>query len=444
MALYAAFAAGEPSPLPPLPIQYADFATWERRVFRGEVLESALGYWRRQLGGSPAVLALPTDRPRPAVQGRAGGSILAAFPAAPGEALQALGRAAGATLFMVITAAFQALLGRLAGQDEVSLGTPIANRHRMEVEGLIGYFGNTLVLRADLTGDPPFRALLGRVREVAIGAFAHQELPFSKLVEELKPERSLAQTPLFQVMCAVENAGPPLAIPGLAISGLEAKNTVALFDLHLTVIAASTPGESLESLPVELSYRADLFDRTTVERTLRQLTTLVAGLLEDPDRRLSALPILSPAESQALLVEWNDTAAPGPSPQETALEEHLSAPAEATPEAVAVAWETGVLTYGELHHRACRLGQELEASARVAISLERSPEMAITLLAVLLAGATAVPVDPHYPAERRRFMLEDSRAMAFPESGRGWLVARGRARTERNCPARRANPNNSP
>ncbi|HEV7517638.1 MAG TPA: condensation domain-containing protein, partial [Thermoanaerobaculia bacterium] len=417
-ALYAAFSRGLPSPLPELPVQYADFAAWQRQVFRGDVLARALGYWRRQLAGSPPLLALPTDRPRPPVQGLAGGSALVRLPAGLSAALKELCRREGATLFMGITAAFQVLLARLTGQSDVAVGTPVANRHRSEIAGLIGYFGNTLVLRADLGGDPTFRVLLGRVKGVAVGAFAHQELPFSKLVEEQKPERSLAHTPLFQVMCAVEVPGPPLALPGLAVLPFAAAGDVAMFDLHLTVV---DPGGAEPELHAGLAYRTDLFDRTTAARILGQLATLLAGAVEDPGRRLFELPLLSAPERQALLAEWNDTAAPS---VDEPLERRLAALAALVPDNPAVAWEGGALSYGELAARAARLARHLRRNgaegpeARVGICLERSPELLIAVLAVLQAGAAYVALDPRYPAERLRFMLDDSGAACLlnPES----------------------------
>ncbi|MEA2693226.1 MAG: hypothetical protein QOJ16_2613, partial [Acidobacteriota bacterium] len=410
-ALYAAFSQGLPSPLPELPVQYADFAAWQRRVFQGEVLEKVLGYWRRQLAGSPPVLALPTDRPRPAVQGLAGGSVLAELPAGLAAVVKELCRRSGATLFMGITAAFQALLARLTGQSDLSVGTPVANRHRSEIEGLIGYFGNTLVLRGDLGGDPTFRDLLARVREVAIGAFAHQELPFSKLVEEIKPERSLSHTPLFQVMCAVEVPGPPLVIPGLAVLPFPEQGDAALFDLHLTVVDTGSQ-EGQGGLLAGLAYRAELFDPPTAGRILGQLAVLLAGAVEDPGRRLSELPILSAPERQALFAEWNDTAAPS---VEAPLESRLAARAALVPDSPAAAWEGGALSYGELTARAGRLARRLRRlgagpGARVAIRLERSPELAVAVLAVLRSGAACVPLDPRYPAERLRFMRDDSGA----------------------------------
>jgi amino acid adenylation domain-containing protein len=406
VALYDAFSRGGPSPLPPLPVQYADYASWQRQAFQGDALERALAWWRERLTGAP-VLELPTDRPRPAVQGLGGSTVFLERPAALAGGLKALARAEGATLFMVVTAACQALLARLSGQPDLTVGTPVANRHKTEVEGLIGFFVNTLVLRTDLSGDPPFRELLARVRRVAIGAFEHGEVPFSKVVEEVRPERSLSHTPLFQVMCALGNApSSTLEIPGLRFTGLDAPVDSAMFDLNLTVV------ESRDGLATGLEYRTDLFDRTTALRLLGAYATVLEAIVSNPDLRLSELPLLTPPERQALLVEWNDPA--GPEAAES-LEATLAASAKRNAEKPALVFEGRSFTFREVDERAGRLagrlrGMEVGPGTLVGLSAERSPETLVRLFAVLEAGAAYVPLDPSYPAERLAFMLEDSGA----------------------------------
>ncbi|HSF39106.1 MAG TPA: condensation domain-containing protein, partial [Thermoanaerobaculia bacterium] len=404
--LYDAFAHGRPSPLPELPVQYADFAVWQRQAFGGEALEKALAWWRERLDGVP-VLTLPTDRPRPAVQGPGGSAVFTDLPAGLAERLKGLGRTLGATLFMVVTAAFQALLSRLSGQTDLTVGTPVANRHRTEIEGLVGFFVNTLVLRAGLSGDPPFAELLARVRQGAIEAFQHGEVPFSRIVEEVRPERSLSHSPLFQVMFSLANApasGPEM--PGLRFEPLEALLDSALFDLNLTV--EDTPAGGA----VTLEYRTDLFDRTTALRLLGAYATVLEAVVEDPGRRLSELPLLTPPERHALLAEWNDTAAADAG---GSLEEALAASAERNAEKTALVFEGRAFTYREVEARAVRLAGHLRSlgvgpGSRVGLSAERSPEAVIALLAILKAGAAYVPLDPAYPEERRTFMLEDSGA----------------------------------
>ena len=298
--LYEAFSTGKASPLPELPIQYADFAVWQHGWLQGEVLERQLSYWKEKLAGV-AVLELPTDRPRPAVQSYRGGRKSLALSEALSEELKAFSRKEGATLFMTLLAAFQTLLQRYTGQEDVVVGSPIANRTRAEIEGLIGFFVNTLVLRTDLSGNPTFRELMARVRGVALGAYEHQDLPFEKLVEELNPDRNLSRTPLFQVMFVLQNA-PRLALelPGLTVSPVQTNSGTAKFDLTLSVV------EGADSLRASLEYNTDLYDAATITRMLGHFQTLLEGMVANPEQRLSDLPILTDAEKQQLLVEWNN------------------------------------------------------------------------------------------------------------------------------------------
>ncbi len=411
--LYESFAAGRPSPFPPLPIQYVDYAEWQRRTIGGEGLARSLAYWRQQLA-EPPVLELPVDRPRPPVQGLAGGSVGIEQPRRLAADLKALGRAQGATLFMVVTAAFQALLARATGQLDLTVGTPVANRHRTETEGLIGFFVNTLVLRTDLAGDPTFEELVERVKRVAIRAFEHGEVPFSRVVEELRPERDLSHTPLFQAMCALANApSSRLETAGLEFSPLEAVVTTSMFDLNLTV------NDHHDGLFSGLEYRAEIFDRSTARRLLGHFGNVLRAVAAQPTRRLSELPLLTDAERQALLVEWNDTAAPE---EAAGLERLLAARIAATPEATALVWERDgervALTFRAAGAGIARLAGRLHTlglgpGSRIALCAERSPEMVIAVLAVLVAGAAYVPLDPAYPAERLAWMLADSGAAAL-------------------------------
>jgi amino acid adenylation domain-containing protein len=405
-ALYAARLAGAASPLPPLPIQYADFAAWQRGWLRGEVLARQLAFWRQQLSGV-AVLDLPTDRPRPVLPLAASGQRTVLVPPGLTRQLRSFSRGRGCTPFMALLAAFQALLHRYTGQEDVAVGSPVANRNRGEVEPLIGFFINMLVLRTDLAGDPSFEELVERVRRIAIDAYAHQDLPFEKLVEELRPDRDLRRTPLFQVSFQLLNVPTAsLDLPGLAPRPLELGARSAKFDLDLAL------REREEGLDGLLDYDADLFDPATMERLLSHLESLLAGGLASPGTRLSALPLLTPAESWQLVEEWNDTrAALAP---DLRLHARFEGWARRTPDAVALEFEGEELSYGELDARANRLAHALRrwgvgTDVRVGLALERSLELVVGVLATLKAGGTYVPLDPAYPRERLAFMLADSR-----------------------------------
>jgi len=424
-ALYDAFSTGKPSPLPELPIQYVDFAQWQRQWLQGEVLEAQLNYWKQQLDGDLAVLELPTDRPRPAFQTTQGASHTFVLPKHLSEALKALGRKEETTLFMTLLAAFQTLLHRYTGQDSISVGSPIANRNRAEIEGLIGFFVNTLVMRTDLSGEPSFRELLRRVRKVAVEAYAHQDLPFEVIVEELQPERDMSHTPLFQVMFILQNV-PMQArqLPDLTLSPLEAHSGTATFDLTLIM------AEGTEGLSGVLEYNTDLFDAATIQRMVGHFQTLLEGIVADPDQSISALPLLTEAERQQLLMEWNDTATDYP--QDLCVHHLFEAQVARTPDAVAVVFpSTSVggreqLTYGELNRRANQLARYLQKlgvgpETLVGISVERSLEMAVGLLGILKAGGAYLPLDPDYPQERLAFMLEDAQVSVLLTQAR--LVA---------------------
>jgi amino acid adenylation domain-containing protein len=406
-ALYKSFDEGTPAPLSPLPIQYADFAHWQRRWLTGDVLEKHLDYWKRQLGGDIPTLDLATDRPRPAVQSFRGASYTAVYPASLSKALNALCQREGVTLFMLLLAAFKALLQRYTGQEDIIVGAPIANRNRVEIENLIGFFVNTLVMRTDVSGNPSFLELLGRVRRVALEAYAHQDLPFEQLVEEVQPERSLSRNPLFQVMFQLENTPKEeLPMAGVMLAPLEVERVATQFDLSLDVV------DGREGLVVVAEYSTDLFDEPTIEDFLRRWHMLLQGIAAAPECRLSNLPLLGDAERRLMLVEWNNTGRQLPSG--AGVHEAFEAQAKHRPDALAVIFEEEHLTYGELNARANQLAHYLRrmgvgAEMPVGLLLESSTEMIVGLLAILKAGAAYVPLDPGYPPQRLSYMLEDAR-----------------------------------
>ncbi|HEV2735528.1 MAG TPA: condensation domain-containing protein, partial [Longimicrobiaceae bacterium] len=407
-ALYTALARGEGVKLPPLPIQYPDFAAWQRGWLAGATLERQLEYWRERLAGAPPLLEIPTDRPRPPVQSPRGGHRHFAVSEGTTAALRELTRREGATLFMTLLAGWQALLARWSGQDDVLVGTPIAGRNRVETEGLIGFFVNTLVLRADLGGSPGMRGLLAQVRETTLGAYAHQDIPFEKLVEELHPERSLQHTPLFQVLFVLQNnERGSMELGGLRVEPLGREGETTHFDLGLGLIEAGA------RLVGEVSYRAELFDADTVDRMLAHYVSLLERAAAEPDRPLAELPILADAEREEVLVRWNRTAAAYPA--ELCIHDLVEAQARRTPDAVALVAGEARVTFAELDRESRRVARFLRSAgvgpeARVGIFLERSPALVAALLGVLRAGGAYVPLDPAYPRERTAATLEDSAA----------------------------------
>jgi amino acid adenylation domain-containing protein len=404
--LYSAFVQGRPSPLPELPVQYADFASWQRGWLQGEALEAQLGWWRERLAGAPAVIELPADRPRPPLQSARGGRLTYTLPATLSRELQALVRAEGATLFMALLAGFQALLARTTGGGDLPVGTPIANRNRVEIEGLIGFFVNTLVLRGDLTDDPSFRRLLARSREAALGAYAHQDVPFEKLVEELQPERDLSHSPLFQVMVILQNAPlEALELPDLTAIPLSAEGGTAKFDLRLSLL------ETPAGLAGSLVYNRDLFDGSTVARLGGYLENLLAAAVAHPELPISELALLDDAERHQLLA-WGD--AQSAAGDRACLHQAFTARAARAPERPAVTCAGERLSYRELDRRSNQLAHLLIAAGvgpgdLVGLCLERSLDMVVAILGVLKAGGAYLPLDPAYPKERLAFALEDSR-----------------------------------
>jgi len=404
--LYVDFCTGGSSPLLALPIQYADFAQWQRQWLQGEVLESQIAYWKERLAGAPARIELPTDRPRPALQTFRGAHQSLVLPKRLKDGFKALGRQEDVTLFMTMLAAFNVLLYRYTTQDDLMVGTPIANRNRLETEGLIGFFVNALVLRTDLSGNPSFRELLRRVREVCLGAYSHQDMPFDRLVEELHLKRNLSRNPLFQVMFALQNAPQrALELPGLTLSPVEGDSETAHFDLTLQMV------DTGQELTAALVYNTDLFEAGTIAGMLGNFHVLLEAIVADPEQRLSDFPLLTETERQQLLVEWNGTKSD--CRPDLCVHQLFEAQVERTPGTIAVVFEAEQLTYEELNRRANQLAHHLRAlgvgpEVPVAICLERSLEMVIGLLGILKAGGAYLPLDPTYPKERLAFMLKDA------------------------------------
>ncbi|MCI0396601.1 MAG: amino acid adenylation domain-containing protein [Chloroflexi bacterium] len=408
-ALYRAFADHQPSPLPELPIQYADYAIWQRKLFDSGFMAGQLAYWQEQLAGAAPVLPLPTDRPRPAVQTFNGAVQSLPLPPPLSQAFRKLCRQQAVTPFMAWLAAFQVLLYRYTGQADISVGTPIANRQRAEIEELIGFFANTLVLRTELSGNPSFRELLARVKEVALGAYAHQDFPFEQLVDSLQPERDMSRNPLFQVMFIMQNL-PDEAVElpgsGLALRLWEIGNRSAKFDLTLSV------EEVGDRLIPAFEYNTDLFDKATIANMLEHLQRVIEEFVTHSDRPIVNFSLLSDAEKEQALVAWNDTYQPD-CLVEQCLHQLIEAQVARTPEATAVIYEGQRLSYQDLNRQANQLAHYLQKKGvrpetPVGVCLERSLEMVVALLAVLKAGGAYVPLDPDYPAERLAFMLADS------------------------------------
>jgi amino acid adenylation domain-containing protein len=408
-ALYGAFSQGLPSPLSEPALQYSDYALWQRRWLSGEVLEGQLSYWRQRLAGAPQRLALPTDRPRPAVKSGLGGAVTVAVPAALHAALHGLASERRATLFMALLAGWTALLARYSGQRDLLVGSAVANRTRPEIEGLVGFFVNTLVLRGEIPPEAGFADLLTGVRAAALEAYAHQDLPFEKLVDELVSERSPGVPPLVQVLLALEGrawgAAALPALPGLTLDLLLPEVGAAKFDLSLELREADG------LLSGRLEYSRDLFDRVTIERMRGHLLGLLAAAAGQPERRLSELSLLTEPEREELRA-WNATAASYAAAGST-LPELLAAQAARTPDATAVVFEETALSYGELASRALLLAGHLRGlgvgpEVPVGICCERSLELVVGLVAILQAGGAYLPLDPSYPEERLARMLEDA------------------------------------
>jgi amino acid adenylation domain-containing protein len=405
-ALYRAFAGGAPAALPDLPVQYADFSEWQRERISGTTLDRLLDYWRGRLAPPLPVLALPTDRPRPRLQTHPGATESRVLAAGLADRVEELSRRLGQTTFVTLASAFFALLGRYCGQDDVVIGNPSGNRPHADLEDLIGFFVNTLALRADLSGDPSFGELTGRVRETVIEAQSHQELPFDRLVEELQPDRDPSRSPIFQVMFVLQTSPSQAPAPptDLRITPMRAEGGTAQFDLIL--IIAQQGSRTVCSF----RYNTDLFDAATAARMLAHYETLLAGAVAEPERRLSRLPLAS-SEERAQLMAWSAPRAAYP--RGLSLGELFEAQVDRTPDAEAVVAEQGSSTYRELDSEANRLARHLIGlgvgpGVAVGLCLRRSPDLVVALLAVVKAGGTYVPLDPEYPLERLAFMVEDA------------------------------------
>ncbi|MBC1280697.1 AMP-binding protein, partial [Nostoc sp. UCD121] len=407
--IYSALCNNLSPELPELPIQYADFAIWQRQWLQKEVLQTQLDYWKQLLKNAPTLLELPTDRPRPAIQNYRGAVQYIELSNELSQAITNFSRQEGATLFMTLFAAYVTLLYRYTGSDDIVVGTPIANRDRLELEGLIGFFVNTLVLRTDLSGNPSFQQLLSRVRQRILQAYAHADLPFDELVKALQPQRDLSYTPLFQVLFVLQNAPiSEVELTGLTISPLPTQSTVAKFDLTLSLQNTAT------GLVGMWQYNADLFDAATIERMNGHFQTLLEGIIANPQQPISQLPLLTELEQQQLLVDWNDTQSDYC--QDKCIHQLFEEQVKRTPNAVAVVFEDQKLTYQQLNSRANQLAHYLHslgvgADVLVGICVERSIEMVVGLLGILKAGGAYLPLDPEYPTERLRFMLEDAQVL---------------------------------
>lgn len=407
--LYVLESNGRREPLPPLPIQYADYTRWQHDWLKGDVHRQHLEFWTKHIGDAPQILDLPTDRPRPPLLSTRGAARTRTLRPELAEAVRHFSQREGVTTFMTMLAAFHALLSRYSGQNDLLIGTPVANRNRVELEGLIGFFVNTLVLRGDLRGDPTFREFVGRVREDALQAFAHQELPFEHLVEALKPQRDPSRTPLFQVMFSDETAQASLSLPGLSLQTVPLERGTAMFDLTLTV--ADDGGD----LVVSAEYNSDLFDESTITRLLRHYESLIGQLTAHPDGRVSAAQIADAAERWLVLNERNVTELEYA--RDKSIHTLIAERAKQMPEAIAAIYGDESLTYAQLNAQADRLAFQLRQigigrESIVGLCVARSIEMAIGLLGILKAGAAYLPLDPDYPAERLQFMLEDAGAQA--------------------------------
>ncbi|WNG47514.1 amino acid adenylation domain-containing protein [Archangium minus] len=405
-ALYDAFLRGQPSPLPPLPVQYADYAVWQRSWLQGEALEAQLAWWRQQLEGAPHALELPTDRPRPALQTFHGALLTRVLPRSLSESLRVFHRREGVTPFVTLLAATQALLHRYSGQDDFTVGSPVSGRTHAEMEGLIGFFVNTLVLRARFGPHTTFRELLAQARESTLGALAHQDVPFEKLVEVLQPQRDLSRSPLFQVMVAYQQElHIERALPGLALHQLPLDGQGAKFDLTLSLT------DTDEGLRASFEYNTDLYDEATVARMAGHLTLLLESAIAHPDQPVASLTLLTEEERRKVLVEWNDSRVDFP--RDVLAHQLFEAQVARTPEAPAVSTGDSTLSYRELDARANQLAWHLRSlgvgpETRVGLCVERSHDLVIGMLAVLKAGGAWVPLDPSYPSERLSFMLADS------------------------------------
>jgi len=407
--LYAAFLENKPSPLPELPVQYVDYTLWQRELLEGEVLQKQLDYWQKCFESRPPVMELPTDRPRPAVQSHQGTVIRRVLPSALYESLKQLSRQEGVTPFMSLLAAFQILLLRYTGQPDLVVGVGVANRGRQELESLVGFFVNTLALRADLSGNPGFRELLAKIRGITLDAYSHQDLPVERLIEELKLERNLSHSPLFQTMLFFQNfPAQAIELPGLTLVPVDFDSIHAgTARADLTLFAS----EAEDGLGLFFEYATDLFDESTIDGFAQHLVRLIASIVANPSANIGELDILPPEERKQLLIDWNDTACDFGSAN--TVHELIEQQAARTPDAIALEYGDEKLSYRQLDDQATRLAKVLvEKGAKpgdmIGLFLDRSTRMLVAMLGILKTGAAYVPMDPGYPVERLNFMTEDS------------------------------------
>jgi len=408
MQMYPAFAQGRQPQLPELVVQYADFAAWQRKWFKGKTMEEQVNYWKEQLNGIPPVIELPLDKPRPAYQTFNGDFKTFHIPAEISARLKEISRRQDVTMFMTLLAAYFVLLHRYSGQDDICVGSPIANRNRKETEAMIGFFVNTLVLRGQLHGNPPFSEFLQRIKETTLGAYAHQDLPFENLVEELQPERNMSHSPLFQVMFVLNNAPvEKLELPGLELSVVEIENKTSKFDLILNVL------EEENGLTCKMEYNTDLFTDKTVDQFIKHYQNLLEAISKDAQMPIGQLPLLSQKEIDRILTRW---CRPDPVYNDTrSIAELFRQQAQKTPQAVALRVMDSQLSYQQLHAQSAQLAQYLlnkglKQGQIAGVFADRSPQVIVAFLAVLKAGGVYLPLDPSYPKERLEYMLEDSQA----------------------------------
>ena len=408
VALYEQHSGGDTATLSELDIQYGDFAEWQQEWLEGDDYKAQLGYWKDQLADAPPVLELPTDHPRPRVQTHNGAILSRSLPSTLAAELRKLAQSQSCTLFMVLLAAYDVLLSKYSGSDDIVVGTPIAGRSRRELEPLIGFFANTLAMRADLSGNPAFTELLQKVRGNSLEAYKHQDLPFEKLVEEIQPDRLMSYSPVFQALFVLEHAAAQSSpFSSLTAEAVRVKSDTAKFDISLFI------SEAPDSLTCTMEYNTDLFDEVSVENMLRRFETLLRQITQQPDVRIGDISLLDSADLELVTCGYNNTATDFGALQP--VHQLVEAQAAKTPDAVALEGVDELLSYAELNSRANRLAHALQAAGAapgklVAISCERSPELPVAVLAVLKSGAAYVPVDPHYPADRIKYMLDDSGA----------------------------------
>ena len=403
--IYEGKRRGREAKVEEMKVQYGEYAAWERERLQGEVIEEQIKYWREQLGGRLPEMELRTDHPRPAIQSYRGARRSVMLPSPLIAAIARLSQREGLTLFMTLLAAFKTLLHRYTGQEDIVVGTPVAGRNRVELEGLIGLFVNTLVLRTNLSGDPSFRETMSRVRKIALEAYAYQDLPFDKLVEELRPQRGMNYQPLFQVMFILQKAQTALEFEDLTMAPFMLEKKTSLYDLSLQII------EESEGFRAVLEYNSDLFVASGIERALSHYQTLLEGIIADPDCRIRDLPLMTQGEREQVLVEWNNTKSDYP--RQICLHHLFEAQVERTPNRIALVYEQQQLSYRELNGRANKLARYLIAAGvrregLVGISVERSIEMVVGLIGIMKAGAAYVALDGGYPAQRLSYMIEDA------------------------------------